>query len=334
MRLTTLGRSDLAITPIGLGTWAIGGGDWICGWGPQKDDASIATIRRAVERGINWIDTAGVYGLGHAERVVARALRPMPFQDRPLVFASCGLTWDRLGNVSHDLRPESIRREVDGSLARLGIEVIALLQLGWPTWPYSPPGHDPGSLEEAWKEMARLQRDGKVRHLGVSNCDQDQLAIIEAIAPVTCVQASYSLLARGIESTTLPFFARRQVPAIACSPLQCGLLTGRMTPERVGLLPHNDWRRRSSCFQEPAIRQAMRHVERLRSIGRRMGVPPAAVAVAWTLQHPAIAAALVGARRPEQVDELVAAASVQFSTGDLEELETPAGGAGDNLSES
>lgn len=322
MDVRRLGTSDLAITPIGLGTWAIGGGDWVCGWGPQKDAISIATIRRAIDCGINWIDTAGVYGLGQAETIVGRALRGLPHRERPLVCVSCGLVWDDLGNVSHNLRAASIRREAEGSLRRLGIDAIDLYQLGWPSWTYSPRGHDPGPIEDAWDAMATLQREGKVRHLGVSNCDVDRLARLEAIAPVTFVQEFYSLLCRQIETSTVPFCQHRGIAVVAYSPLQSGLLTGCMTPDRVKRLPHNDWRRRSSCFQEPAIAQAMHVVDRLRAVGQRLGPTPAALAVAWTLRDQSITATVVGARQPDQIEEIARAATLRLSPEDVQELES------------
>jgi len=324
MERKRLGRSDLAITPIGLGTWAIGGGDWVCGWGPQKNADSIATIRRAIQRGINWIDTAGAYGLGHAETVVARALRDTPPHARPFIFGNGGLAWDDLGNVRHDLRPASIRREAEESLRRLGIEAFDLYQLGWPTWPYSPVGHDPGPVEEAWDALGALQREGKVRYLGVSNCNVELLRDLSRTANITCVQGAYSLISRGIESTTLSFCRAHGIGTIAYSPLQWGLLTGCMSAERARHLPHNDWRRHSKCFQEPAISHALRIVDRLRAVGDRRSLSPATLAVAWTLRQGGVTAAIVGARRPSQVDDIVAAATIELFPRDMEELEVEA----------
>ncbi len=326
MEQRNLGDSDLAITPIGLGAWAIGGGDWIFGWGPQDDAESVATIRRAVDDGINWIDTAAVYGLGHSEAVVARALRDIPPRQRPYIFTKCSLTWDEDGRISHSLRPESIRREVEASLRRLEVEYIDLYQIHWPIWQNNrlgdrPDRYDPGSLEEAWATMAALQREGKVRYVGISNADADQLARLQRIAPVTSLQPPYSLLRRDIEDRTLPFCRTHNVGVIIYSPMQSGLLAGKMTCDRIGSLAENDWRRRSPYFQEPILTRALRLVEHLRAIGARHGRTPGEVAVAWTLRHPAVTAAIVGARRPQQVDELVGASAVRLSSEEISELE-------------
>jgi aryl-alcohol dehydrogenase-like predicted oxidoreductase len=316
-----LGNSDLAITPIGFGTWAIGGGDWIFGWGPQDDAQSLAALRRGIDRGINWIDTAAVYGLGRSERIVARALRDLPRHERPYVFTKCSLVWDELGNVSHSLRPQSIRREVEASLRRLEVDCIDLYQIDWPIWPSSPSGHDPGSLEEAWATMAALRREGKVRFIGVSNCDATQLALIHPIAPVTSLQPPYSLLRREIEQRTLPFCEKHNIGVIVYSPMQSGLLTGKMTRERITLLPHNDWRRWNPAFQEPVLTRALQLVERLHAVAARYARTPGEIAIAWTLHNPAVTAAIVGARRPQQVDEIVGAASLRLSRTEIGELE-------------
>jgi aryl-alcohol dehydrogenase-like predicted oxidoreductase len=321
MERRRLGNSDLEITPIGFGAWAIGGGDWIFGWGPQDDAESVAAIRRAIDRGINWIDTAAAYGLGHSERVVARALGDVPRRDRPYVFTKCSLVWDEQRNISHNVRPASIRQEVEASLRRLGVERIDLYQIHWPVWPSSPPGHDAGSLEQAWETMAVLQLEGKVRHIGVSNCDVDQLARIQRIAPVTSLQPPYSLLRRGAEARALPFCQKHDIGVIVYSPMQSGLLTGKMTRERIASLPENDWRRRSPYFQEPILTQALQLVERLRGIAARHGRTPGEVAVAWTLRHPAVTAAIVGARRPAQVDEIAGAGTFRLSANEIDELE-------------
>ncbi len=306
---------------MGLGAWALGGADWMWGWGPQADADSIATIRRAVEWGINWIDTAAVYGLGHSEALIARALSDIPRRERPYIFTACGLVWDDLGNVSHSLQSASIRKQAEASLRRLAIDCIDVYQIGWPTWPHSPRGHDPGSLEDAWETMAAMQREGKARFIGVANCDFDQLTRLGRIARVTCLQARYSLLRREIEARTLPFCKTREIGVLASSPLQSGLLAGKMTPDRISLLPHNDWRRKSPHFQEPMFSEAVKLVDRLRAIGARHMRTPAEVAIAWTLHNPAITATLVGARRPDQIDEIIGAASFQLSAGEIDELE-------------
>jgi aryl-alcohol dehydrogenase-like predicted oxidoreductase len=316
-----LGTSGLAVSRIGLGTWAIGGGDWILGWGPQKDADSIATIRRAVDLGINWIDTAAVYGLGHSELVIGRALRDIPPDQRPYVLTTCSLVWDELGNVSHSLQPDSIRHDAEASLRRLNVDCIDLYQIGWPVWPKSPPGHDPGSLEDAWQTMATLQREGKARCIGIANCAADHLTRLHEIAPVTSLQAPYSLLQRGIDDRTLAFCASHAIGVIANSPMGSGLLTGKMTPERVNALPHNDWRHEHYRFQRPNLMSALELVERLRAIGERYSRAPGEVAISWTLHHPALTATIVGARQPHQVDEMVGATSVPLTAHDIDELE-------------
>ena len=319
MEHRSLGASDLSISRIGLGTWAIGGGDWVLGWGPQDTRQSIATIRRAVERGINWIDTAAVFGLGRAETVIAKALRDIPQAHRPLLFARGSLVWDELGNVSHDLRRDSIRAQAELSLRRLQTDHIDLYQLGWPIWPAATYGSDPGSVEEAWDAMAGLQREGKVRFIGISKCGAEHLAPLQAIAPATSLMVPYSLLRREAEDRARSCQGG-DLGIIACSTLGSGLLTGAMSSERVASLPHNDWRRRHPFFQEMALTRAATFVERLRSVGSRHDVSPGAVAIAWTLRHPAVTAAVVGARRPEQVDEIVQAGSIELTPGDVSEL--------------
>lgn len=325
MQTRQLGRSDLHITRVGLGAWAIGG-EWLFGWGPQDDAESVAVIRHAVERGLNWIDTAPAYGLGHSEAIVGRALAGMPVRHRPYVFTKCSLVWDERRVVYHSLRPESIRQEVEGSLRRLGIERIDLYQIHWPKWPSSPPGHDPGgSIEEAWQTLSDIQREGKVRHIGVSNFDAAQLARIEAIAPVTSLQPPYSALRRDIESEILPFCLAHGLGVLVYSPMQSGLLSGRMTRERIASLPEGDWRRRAKWFQEPILGQALELVEVLRRIGERQGRSPAEVAIAWVLHHPAVTAAIVGARRPEQVDGFIRAADVTLNARDLADIDEAVG---------
>jgi aryl-alcohol dehydrogenase-like predicted oxidoreductase len=319
VELRRLGASDLQITPIGLGTWAIGGGDWFLGWGPQDDDQSVATIRRAVASGINWIDTAAVFGLGHAERVVAKALRVFRGPDRPYVFTRCGLVWDDLGNVGHDLGRESIRLQAEASLRRLGAEVIDLYQIGWPVWPVKPSGTapPPASLEETWNAMAELQRQGKVRFIGISNCAGSLLDRLERIAPVTSLSMPYSLLRREAEDRADPSCMKHDIGLLVCSTLGSGLLTGDMTATRVMSLPHNDWRRRHPFFQEIALTRAATLVNRLRVVADRHHLTPAAVATAWTLRHPRVTAAIVGARRPQQIADVLQAASSRLSAQDF-----------------
>ncbi len=315
-----LGNSDLTITPIGLGTWAIGGGDWVLGWGPQDDGQSIATVRRALECGINWIDTAAVYGLGHAERIIAKALREVSSPDRPYLFTKCGLVWDELGNVSHNLSRQSIRLQAEASLRRLATDYIDMYQIGWPVWPSSVPADTPHSLEAAWEEMATLQLEGKVRFLGISSCGAGELTRLHRIAPVTTVGLPYSLLRHPADDARQPLCTGGDTAIIVCAPLGHGLLAGTMTTERVDALPHNDWRRCHPSFQGIALTRVSSVVERLRVVGDRYAQSPAAVAVAWTLRQPAVTAAIVGARRPRQVDEIVQAISCPLSGDDIAEL--------------
>lgn len=252
MNTRQLGRTDLQITPIGFGAWAVGG-EWRFGWGPQDDEASIAAIRRAVELGINWIDTAAVYGLGHSEEVVAKALEGFSANDRPYVFTKCSLVWNEDRVVRHSLNPASIRKEVDASLTRLAVDAIDLYQIHWPEWPASDTDANPGSIEEAWTTLAALQKDGKLRHIGVSNFSAEQLARAEVIAPVASNQPPYSLLRREIEETGLPWCLAHEVGVIVYSPMQSGLLTGSMTRERIAALPEGDWRRNNPRFKEPEL---------------------------------------------------------------------------------
>jgi aryl-alcohol dehydrogenase-like predicted oxidoreductase len=315
-----LGNSSLELTPVGLGAWAIGG-EWRFGWGPQDEAESIATIRRAVDRGINWIDTAAVYGLGRSEAVIGRALREIPSGDRPYVFTKCSLVWDDKGNVSHSLRAQSIRGEVEASLRRLDVERIDLYQIHWPIWPASPQGHDPGSVEEGWSTLAALRREGKVANIGVSNFDVSHLLRILPIELPTSLQPPYSLLRPEIERDVLPFCQKHHIGVISYSPMQSGLLTGKMTRERIEALPATDWRRGTRGFQEAMLSRAFPLVERLREIGARHGKTPGQVAVAWVLRHPAITAAIVGARRPGQVDGIVESGDFRLSGEEIDELE-------------
>jgi len=325
MQTKQLGQSSLDITRLGLGAWAMGGGGWRFGWGPQEDADSIAAIRRAIARGINWIDTAAGYGLGHSESVVGQALRDIPGGERPYVFTKCSLVWDDAGNITHSLRPDSIRRECEASLRRLGIERIDLYQIHWPKWAASPPGSDPGSLEDAWRTMTELQHEGKVWYLGASNFDTDQLARVHRITPVTSLQPPYSLLRRDVEHHELPWCREHDVGVIAYSPMQSGLLSGKMTRERIASLPEDDWRRNAVWFKEPDLTTALAAVEVLRDIARRRNRSVAEVAIAWALRHPAVTGAIVGARRPEQVDEFAGAADLQLDPSELAQIDRATG---------
>jgi len=312
LRRVRLGSTDLAISCLGLGTWAIGG-PWAYGWGPQDDALSLATIERAVAAGINWIDTAPAYGLGHAEEIVARALSRLATADRPYLFTKCGLVWNERGQVSHDLSPASLAREVEASLRRLRVETIDLYQIHWPGMPGGGPEAD---LERAWETLAGLQRQGKLRFLGVSNFHERQLARVAAIAPVASLQPPYSLLRREIEAAILPWCAEHGVGVLAYSPMGAGLLSGTMTPERIAALADDDWRKRHRDFTAPRRAANLALVECLRAIGARHGRSAGEVAIAWTLAHPAVTAAIVGARRAEQVDGFRGAAELELDASD------------------
>lgn len=320
MQTRTLGNSDLRITPVGLGAWAMGGGGWEFGWGPQDDDASVAAIHRALELGVNWIDTAAVYGLGHSEEIVARALAAWS-GPRPYVFTKCGLRWDDRGRVSRNLEPDSIRRECEDSLRRLGVEVIDLYQIHWPS-------EDAAEVDAAWATLAQLRDEGKVRWIGVSNFDAAQLRRAQAIAPVTSLQPPYSLVRRDVEASTLPFCRTEGIGVIAYAPMASGLLTGTMTRERATRLPEDDWRRRSADFNEPRLSRNLALVGRLRTVGAHHGRSPGEVAIAWTLRNPAVTGAIVGVRSAAQVEGVMAAADIELSADEVHEVETFAGSRG------
>jgi aryl-alcohol dehydrogenase-like predicted oxidoreductase len=303
VRTAELGRTGLEITRIGFGAWAIGGGDWEFGWGAQQDDESIAAIHHALEKGVNWIDTAAAYGFGHSEEVVGRALEGVA--DRPHVFTKCSLLEGPNRTVVHSLKRDSVLREAEASLKRLRVDAIDLYQIHWP---------DPDAdIEEGWSAMAELKERGLVRHIGVSNFDVEQLRRVQGIAPVETLQPPYSLVEREAEDELLPYAEREGIGVIVYSPMGSGLLTGRMTRERVESMPDNDWRKRDPSFQEPELSRHLELVERLEAIGAEHGdVSPGAVAVAWTLRNPAVDAAIVGFRRPDQVDPILAAADLDL----------------------
>jgi aryl-alcohol dehydrogenase-like predicted oxidoreductase len=312
-----LGNSDLDITVIGFGAWAIGGGDWIFGWGPQDDSDSVKAIHRAVDLGINWIDTAAAYGLGHSEEIVGRAVRELPASKRPHVFTKCSLVWDASRTLTHSLHPDSIRREVEGSLRRLGVDAIDLYQIHWPRWGNSPPGHQPGSVEDAWRTMEALRQAGKVRYIGASNFTVADLEAASRIAPITSLQPPYSAIRRDIEQDVLPWCLAHHVGVIVYSPMQSGLLTGAMTRERFAALPANDWRKKAKYFQEPYFTQGLELVERLKKVGAQYGRSASETAIAWTLRNPAVTAAIVGARGPDQLDGIVGAAALMLTDEDM-----------------
>jgi aryl-alcohol dehydrogenase-like predicted oxidoreductase len=311
METRQLGTSDLRITQIGFGSWALGGGGWEFAWGAQDDSDSIAAIRAAIDAGVNWIDTAAVYGLGHSEEVVAKAIDGV--RPRPDIFTKCGLVWNDRGEIGRSLRAESIRRECEASLRRLRIDAIDLYQIHWP--------NPDEQIEEAWTTMARLQAEGKIRCLGVSNFSVDQMRRVQAIAPITSLQSPHSLLHREVEEDVLPFVARESIGFLAYSPLASGLLTGAMTRDRIDRLPADDWRRRSRDFMEPQLSRNLELAELLRAIGERHGRSPGEVAIAWVLHTPAVTGAIVGARNSKQVRGSFVAAELRLSAEDLGEIE-------------
>jgi len=311
-----LGKDGPTITRIGLGAWAIGGGGWAFGWGSQDDAASLATMRRAVDLGVNWIDTAAVYGLGHSEEVVGRFLKGLPPGDRPHVFTKCGLVWDekyRMGEIRRDLRPESIRRECDASLHRLGVERIDLYQFHWPDDMGTP-------VEDSWGAMARLAREGKIRWAGVSNFDVPLLERCEALRHVDSLQPPFSAISRGTAAAEIPWCAGHGTGVIVYSPMKSGILTEKWTAEQVSRLAPDDWRRRAPEFQPPNIDRNLALRDALRPVAARHGATVASVAVAWTLAWRGVTGAIVGARSPEQIDAWIGAANLSLARDDLDEI--------------
>ncbi|MFZ4645006.1 MAG: aldo/keto reductase [Gemmataceae bacterium] len=308
MKTRRLGHTDLDITLLGFGAWAIGGSGWAFGWGSQDDRESIAAIREAIDLGINWIDTAAIYGLGHSEEVVAAALEGV--QNRPYVFTKCERVWNERGEIGKSLKADSIRRECEASLKRLRVDVIDLYQIHWPE-----PAED---VEEGWETLNRLKTEGKVRWIGVSNFDAAQLARASTIAPVASLQPPYSMLRRDIEESILPYCLAHGIGTIVYSPMQSGLLTGSWSQERLAALPADDWRKeKNRHFQPPLFERNLQLVEVLRTIAARHGATPGQVAIAWTLRHPAVTAAIVGARKPGQLRDLVPAATLTLTATDL-----------------
>ena len=312
----SLGTSGLEITRVGFGAWAIGGGGWAFSWGPQDDAASLATMRHALELGINWIDTAAVYGLGHSEEVVGRLLRELSPAARPLVFTKCGLVWDahdRMAEPRRVLKPESIRAECDASLRRLGVERIDLYQFHWPDETGTP-------VEDSWGEMVRLIEKGKVRAAGVSNFNVNLLERCEAIRHVDSLQPPFSLIRREAAAHEIPWCAEHRTGVICYSPMQSGLLTDGFTAARLNALSPDDWRRSAPEFQQPNLGRNLALRDALRPIAQRHGTKVSAVAVAWTLAWPGVTWAIVGARSPEQVDGWIRAATLELTKNDLEEI--------------
>ena len=312
MERRRLGNSDLQITRIGVGAWAMGGSGWAFSWGPQEDEQSISAIHAALDGGVNWIDTAAVYGLGHSEEVVGRALKGR--SRRPYVFTKCERVWDEGGEIGYSLKADSIRGECEASLRRLQIDAIDLYQVHWP---------EPDvEIEEGWREMERLHDTGKVRHVGVSNFNVAQMERARRIAPITSLQPPYSLLNREVEREILPYCARNNIGVIVYSPMYSGLLSGGMTKERVANLASDDWRSSNANFAEPLLSRNLTLVNFLREIGRRHGRTAGEVAIAWTLRNPAVTAAIVGVRSPKQVDGVIGAGDFRLSDEEVREIES------------
>jgi len=311
MQTRKLGQTDLVLTTVGLGTWAMGG-PWQYGWGPQDNGEAVAAIHEALDAGINWIDTAPAYGLGHSEELVGQVLRHT--RHKPYIATKCGILWnERKEKVTH-LKRDSVRRECENSLRRLGIDVIDLYQMHWPD-------PDP-DIEEAWEEMARLAEEGKVRYLGASNFNVRQMERVGRIYPVSSLQPPYSMLHREVEGELLGYCAEHHIGVVAYSPMQRGLLTGKFSPERLAALAPDDHRRRMPEFQDPQFPATLELVEGLKKIAQRHGRPVAQLAISWVLRRPEVTAAIVGARRPGQIAETVGASDWTLSKKDIEEIET------------
>jgi aryl-alcohol dehydrogenase-like predicted oxidoreductase len=323
-----LGTTDLEITTVGFGAWATGGGGWAYGWGPQDDEGSIAAIRRAVDGGVNWIDTAAIYGLGHSEEVVGRALREIPAADRPHIFTKGGMVPDRghpYAEPQRTLQPASIRRELEASLRRLGVEQIDLYQFHWPDDTDTP-------IEDSWAEMARFVEEGKVRTIGVSNFDVPLLERAEALRHIDSLQPPFSLIRRDSGADVIISAAAHRTGVIVYSPMQSGILTDTFSAARVAAMADDDWRRRSRYFVEPELSRNVALRDALRPIAERHEATVSAVAVAWTLAWPGVTGAIVGARTPAQVDGWIGAANLRLTSGDLatisEALWTTGAGSG------
>lgn len=311
MEKQRLGNTDMEITPIGFGSWAIGGDNWSHGWGSQDDNKAVEAIERAVELGINWIDTAAVYGLGHSEKLVAKALQGVTA--KPYLFTKCSLVWDSSRHISNSLKRDSIWRECEASLMRLKTDTIDLYQIHWPN-----PEED---LEIGWRTMAELKEEGLVKHIGVSNFNVEQMKRTQAIAPVASLQPPYSMLRRNIEQEILPYCLKNNIGVIVYSPMLSGMLSGAMTRERALNLPKSDWRRSNKEFQEPRLGHNLELVELLRTIGKKHDASPGEVAIAWALRHPAVSGAIVGGRSAEQVDGTIGAATLTLNEGEITAVE-------------
>lgn len=310
MEKRRLGNSDLDITVLGVGAWAMGGAGWAFSWGPQEDGESISAIRAALDAGINWIDTAAVYGLGHSEEVVARALEGV--SPRPYVFTKCARIWDENGKIGKSLKRDSVRRECEASLRRLRVEVIDLYQMHWPE-----PDED---LEQGWETVMHLKQEGKIRWGGVSNFNAAQLERAQRIGPVTSLQPPYSIIQADIEKEVLPWCAAHGTGVLAYSPMKSGMLSGKMTRQRIAAMHTDDFRQRTPNFQEPLLTRNLELVELLREIGGRHGRSPGEVAIAWTLRRPEVTGAIVGLRSAGQLQGVIGAAEFRLSGGEVEEI--------------
>ena len=306
-----LGNSDLELTPIGVGAWAMGGGGWAFAWGPQDDNESIAAIQAALDRGVNWIDTAAVYGLGHSEEVVARAIAGRP--NRPYVFTKCERVWNEKGEISKSLKRDSVRKECEASLRRLKVDTIDLYQIHWPE-----PDEE---VEEGWETLSRLKEEGKLRWIGVSNFNVAQLERARKIAPITSLQPPYSAISPEIEDAILPYCQQHGIGVLAYSPMKSGLLTGKMTRERIAAFPADDFRKRALAFQEPNLTRNLALAEHMKQIAARHGRTAGEVALAWVLRHPAITAAIVGMRSAEQVEGVIGALEFRLTFDEIAEID-------------
>ncbi|MBM3765615.1 MAG: aldo/keto reductase [Acidobacteria bacterium] len=310
MQLRTLGNSDLRITPLGVGAWAMGGGGWAFGWGPQDDQDSVNAVHAALDAGWNWIDTAAVYGLGHAEEVVGRAVKGR--SSKPYIFTKCARVWDENRQIGKRLKADSVKRECEASLRRLDVETIDLFQIHWPE-----PDED---IEEGWSALAELKKEGKVRWIGVSNFSKSQLERVVPIAPITSLQPPYSIVSPEIEAEVLPYCGANNIGTLVYSPMKSGLLSGSMTRERIAAMPQDDFRQRTPNFQEPLLTRNLALVELLRDIGARYGRTPGEVAIAWALRLPEVTAAIVGLRSPAQLNGVMGAATFRLSESEIGEI--------------
>jgi len=311
MKTKQLGNSDMKL-PIGVGAWAMGGGGWAFAWGPQDDNESVAAIRSALDKGVNWIDTAAVYGLGHSEEIVGKAVKGL--KNPPYVFTKCERVWNEQRQIGKSLKADSIRKEIEASLRRLQVERIDLYQIHWP--------EPDDQIEEGWTTLAQLKAEGKVRYIGVSNFNADQMRRAQAIAPITSLQPPYSMISPEIEESILPYCAQNNIGVIVYSPMKSGLLSGRMSKERVAAFPEDDFRKRAPAYQEPQLSRNLALAERLREIGKRHGRTPGEVAIAWTLRRPEVTAAIVGMRSAEQVEGVIGAAEFRLSESELAEIKS------------